>query len=322
MLILVLVINSFDIWLCTGAIGTVQVILSLAKLSNQSSIGLLIRSAFSGKRGAQMMQISSSNLLIAQSIGAGVAGFLLSVDFIYIGQIIASFLFLLSYFSIKFFEKENLNFSCSRNTKSGNVESALQAMFILNHKDLQTLVLFSICSSGTLQYINSILAPLAAKIVENEPFYFSLLDILCTVGGFLAGVFLSTKRVKTSFVLSYSFAIIALFSVFLSLFEEPIIVAILIFFLSLTTTSHVICMQVKTNQVPSKKYVAKYAVIRSASVSIAKTVFALIAGTLTNYISIQSAWFVLGGIAIVFTVLWILVQPEWQDNNKVLKKSY
>ncbi|WP_172380282.1 hypothetical protein [Vibrio sp. Vb339] len=294
----------------------VQVALSLVKLSNQSSLAFLIRTIFSKQQGKQAMELASSNLLVSLSIGAGLAGLLLTVDLIYISPVLAFILFILAWGGMVKLETLTSEFSFKPTPVQANsLANSANKVSLFKDRSLQTLILFSICSSGTLQYINAILAPLANHVVANEPTYFSLLDVVSMIGGFFAGVALSSNRLKSTLVLDHGLLAIAVITVLLAINNNPTFVAILMFTLAFITTAHVICMQVKTNQIPCKEHVSQYTVLRNASVSIAKTCFSLLAGIVTTVVDIQSSWLVLSAIAICFLILWRIFPPSWREDQ-------
>ncbi|MGX9522748.1 MFS transporter [Vibrio mediterranei] len=304
-------------------IGLIQVVLSLVKLSNQSSLAVLVRTIFSKQQGKQVIEMASSNLLVSLSIGAGLAGLLLTIDLIYIGPVLACILFAFAWMGMVKLERRTSEFSLeSPSVDVGSQTNSVDKVSLFTDRNLQTLILFSICSSGTLQYINAILAPLANHIVANEPSYFSLLDVLSMVGGFLAGVVLSSNRLKSTLVLDHGLLAIAAITVSLAVSSHPALVAILMFMLAFITTAHVISMQVKTNQAPHKEHVSQYTVLRNASVSVAKTCFSLLAGIVTTVVDIQTSWFVLTVIAVCFALLWRVFPPSWREDSSHLKESY
>lgn len=304
-------------------IGLIQVVLSLVKLSNQSALALLIRTIFSKQQGKQVMEMASSNLLVSLSIGAGLAGLLLTIGLIAMGPVLASVLFAFAWMGMVKLERLTAEFAFEPTPKAGREPlDAVDRVSLLNDRNLQTLVLFSICSSGTLQYINAILAPLANHVVSNEPSYFSLLDVLSMVGGFFAGVVLSSNRLKSRFVLDYGLLAIAAVTALLAVSRHPVLVAMLMCVLAFITTAHVISMQVKTNQAPRKAYVSQYTVLRNASVSVAKTGFSLLAGIVTTVVDIQTSWFVLTAITVCFALLWRAFPPAWREDPSQLKKSF
>lgn len=304
-------------------IGLIQITLSLVKLSNQSSLALLVRTIFSKQQGKQVMEMASSNLLVSLSIGSGLAGLLLTIDLIYMGPVLACILFVCAWIGMLKLESCTSQLSLeSTSVGVGSQTNSIGQISLFTDRRLQTLILFSVCSSGTLQYINAILVPLANHVVANEPSYFSLLDVLSMIGGFLAGVVLSSNRLKSTLVLDHGLLAIAAITVLLAVSSNPALVAMLMFILAFITTAHVICMQVKTNQTPIKEHVSQYTVLRNASVSVAKTCFSLLAGIVTTVADIQMSWFVLAAIAICFVILWRVFPPSWRQDSSHLKESF
>ncbi|WP_019222053.1 MFS transporter [Bartonella senegalensis] len=314
LLVINLILVKKNVIISLVVIALIQVILSLVKLSNQSYLALLIRSIFSEKQDKQVIEISSSNLLVSLSIGAGLARLFLSIGLVYLGPSITVILLALAWMAIVKLEKQTSKLSHETITVDKNSqENSVDKILLFKDRHLQTLILFSICSSGTLQYINSILAPLANHIIANEPVYFSLLDILSMIGGFFAGIVLSSHRLKSTVVLNYGFLSITVIAILLAVTNNPSFVAILIFMLAFSTTAHIICMQVKVNQTPCKKHVSQYTALRNSSMSIAKTCFSLLSGIVTTTIGIQACWFVLAAIALGFTILWYMFITSWRE---------
>lgn len=301
-------------------IGFAQIVLSLVKLSNQSSLAVLIRSIFSKQKGKQVMEMASSNLLVSLSLGAGLAGLLLSIGFTYIGPAIAAILFAFSWVGVTKLEHRVNQYSLHTTSSNDDRPSYSKKISIFSEHDLQSLILFSICSSGTLQYINAVMAPLANHVLTNEPSYFSLLDVLSMLGGFSAGAALSSGRLKSNIALDNSLLAISAATILLAIANNPVLVAILVFILAFITTAHVISMQVKTNQIPRTELVSQYTVLRNASVSIAKICFSLLAGIVTTIMNIQTSWFVLAAIALCFGILWRIFPPQWRDKASDLQE--
>ncbi|MEL0638559.1 MFS transporter [Marinomonas sp. TI.3.20] len=311
LLIFMLVSLSSNKLISLSIISITQILLSLIKLFNQSSFSLLVKTVFNKEEGKKVIEIASSNRLVSLSIGASIAGIILNLETFYLEPIISCFMFFCSIFSVLKLNKVTRDPLFVKLKGEGKITDRNYKVSFFSDKTLQTLILFSICSSGTLQYLNAILAPLADSIVENKPVYFSLLDVLCMVGGFIAGVLLSTEKVKSRFILDYGFLIIGIVSILLAFIHSAYGVAILVFILSLITTAHIICMQVKTNQIPLNEQVSEYAIFRNASGSIIKTTFSILAGIITTYFSIQSAWIALSFISILFFVIWKIFTPDW-----------
>lgn len=294
-----------------------QIILSLVKLANQTNIGLLIRVLFSDSQGKKVMELASSNLLVSISIGIGLGGLFLSISVFYLGPAMAVFCLLISWLAFKKLELISAPFAQNKITNNTNSNlPPISTTGLLKQKDLQTLILFTICSSGSLQFIYTVLAPLANDIMPNRPTYFAFLDVLCTIAGFFAGIALSANFLKNTISLDYSFFAITLFSLLLAFTRNPILVSSLLALLTFFIMAHIISMQVKTNQIPPQELVSQYIALRSSAVSIAKSIFALLAGSLTSLFGLQISWMILASISLIFAILWHLYTPKWHLADK------
>ena len=293
-------------------VGASQVLLSLVRMFNQSGVAVLLRKLFDKDNGAKMMQLSASNSLIAQAIGTCLAGLMLNTRWLFIGIILSIVLYLISSAILHRLPRgESLS---SPSAKSSHDDYSGMTQPFWRDRTLLSLLFFSVPSSGALQFQAALLAPLAGRVMEDSPGYFSLLNILCMMGGFLAGMMLSSGRIPAKLVLNAALPVIALCSAILSISSHPLVIGALSFFLALITTAHIICMQVKTNQVPDEANVARYAVMRNASGAISKSSFSLLAGGLASLVGLSVSLHVLACLLLLFSGFWFLFKPEWKSD--------
>ncbi|MFF4183038.1 MFS transporter [Streptomyces sp. NPDC001691] len=295
-----------------------QVVLSIAKMFNKAALNRLIRGAFEREEAGRLLAVSQSASLTGQVFGAGLAGVALAQGWITAGLVCAALAYAASAGSLALGTR---GYADRAEPSPGTKESPADggertrgeraAVRIRWSPALIGVLVFSVPSSGALQFLNTVLVPLASAVAPEQPSYYALLNIVTIAGGFLAGVLLSTGAVSSRRVLGWALPVTVVLALSLALVDAAYLVAVVAFGLSLAVTCHVICMQVLTNQVPADHEVGQFAVVRNVVASLAKAAFSFAAGTLVGVYGVTAAFVVLACSTALFAVGWLVMRPEW-----------
>jgi Major Facilitator Superfamily len=295
-------------------IAVSQVVLSMAKMINKAALNRLIRNLFDKSQGKRVLEVSSSSLLIGQVVGAGVAGLLLAENWIVIGLVVAA----LSYAGSALFMvlatrgyTEGAEEPASEAATGGTGKAGRRPTIHWTAALISVLV-FSVPSSGALQFVTTMLVPLAHDIAPQEPTYYAVLNVVSTVGGFLAGVLLSTNIVTARPVLNWALPMTCVLALALAAAHNRYLVAVVGFLITLIIICHVICMQVLTNRTPRDHEIGQFAVVRNVVASLAKAAFSFAAGVLIGLFGIATTSVVLAMSMAVFSLAWFVAQARAQ----------
>jgi hypothetical protein len=169
---------------------------------------------------------------------------------------------------------------------------------------LRTILLYSFPSSGALPFISTVAVPLAQSVAPGSGDFYAVLSVAGMGGGFLAGTALTSKRLSSHLVLQAAFPAAAVLAATIALFRWPAAVVLLYLVLSAVLTTHVMVMQVLTNQAPPEDQVGRFTVVRNAVAGTAKCVAALVAGWLVEALGLTGAWIALAVLLGAAGVRW------------------
>ncbi|MFI2370230.1 MFS transporter [Streptomyces sp. NPDC018833] len=286
-----------------------QVVLSIAKMFNKAALNRLIRASFDGGTAKRFLAMSQSASLIGQVLGAGLAGVALAQGWATTGLFCAAAAYAASAGSLTLGTRGYAD-RVRREARDESVTTTAQPTPIRWHYGLVAVLVFSVPGSGALQYMNTLLVPLASGVAPHQPSYYALLNIVTICGGFLAGILLSTNVVSSHRVLVWGLPSTTVLAATMAVFDTRLVVAVVGFALSLVITCHVICMQVLTNQIPQEHEVGRFAVVRNVVASLAKAVYAFAAGTLVGLYGVTTASVVLAGSTAFFALVWMVTRPR------------
>lgn len=297
--------------LIVGAFIAVQCVLSLIKLLNKAYIGRFIRDSFDSADAAKTLSRSASFALVGGMAGGALAGVLLDfVNALWCFGVSAA-LYLLSQVAISFAVNSAPAGSRPPATPllpTGSVlhstPEALQAM--------RVILLFSIPSAGALPFISTLTAPLAHRVAPDVAAYYSVLTVATMVGGFIAGMLLSSARVSYLDALRWALLGGAIVLVPLTVVHSVFAVFLLILVVSVVLMLHAIAMQVMTNQTAPAGRVGKTTVLRNSVTGTSRGVFALLAGRIVDVCGIDSAWLFLAAVLAIFAALWFLMANNFR----------
>ncbi|MGK5628205.1 MFS transporter [Streptomyces sp. URMC 123] len=303
------------------AIALSQIVLSIAKMFNKAALNRLIRASFEAEAAKSFLAMSQSASLIGQVFGAGLAGVALAQGWVTASLFCAAAAYAASALSLARGTRGVAARRRGEERRRGAERFGQRAEHrergadgpgpapIHWHYGLVAVLVFSVPSSGALQFLNTLLVPLADAVAPGRPSYYALLNIVTVCGGFLAGILLSASAVSPRRVLAWALPATTLLALALAVFDSRLVVAVVGFALSLVVTCHVICMQVLTNQVPQEHEVGQFAVVRNVVASLAKAGYAFAAGTLAGLWGVTVASVVLAGSTALFALAWLVTRP-------------
>ncbi|MFB7664060.1 MFS transporter [Kitasatospora sp. NPDC056138] len=286
-----------------------QVVLSIAKMTNKAALNRLIRNLFDRDTARRLMGLTSSSSLIGQVVGAGLAGLFLAQRWVVGGLLFAAVAYGLSALFMTLGTRGYTEPGERAEEESGQPEGQTPMRWSFG---LVAVLLFSIPSSGGLQFMTTLLVPLADAVAPNQPSFYAVLNIVSIGGGFLAGVLLSTSVVSSRQVLAWALPIAGALALLLAFFHLKYLVVLECFALVLVITCHVICMQVMTNQAPRDHEIGQFAVMRNVVASLAKAVFSFAAGALVGLCGISGTSAVLAAALACFALAWPALRSRWR----------
>ncbi|WP_438484867.1 MFS transporter [Streptomyces sp. S186] len=303
-------------------IGMGQVVLSLVKMVNKAALGRLIRVSFDADGARRFLAMSSSASQIGQVVGAGLAGVVLAQGWVVGGLLGSALTYAASAVCMVLGTRgvarviNTVESAPSSGRAAPNRANPERARSSLRwNPRLVAVLVFSVPSSGGLQFMTTLLVPLAALVAPNQPSYYSLLNVVTVCGGFLAGIALSTNAVSPRRVLGWALPVVSVMALALAAlarFDTKYPVALLSFALSLVITCHVVCMQVLTNQVPEEHETGQFAVVRNNAAALAKAAYSFAAGALIGVYGVGVAVRLLAVSMACFSLAWAVLRPAWR----------
>lgn len=285
-----------------AAIMASQIVLSLVKMVNKAAIGRLVRDSFDEATSRRVLQISSSASLIGIVVGAGIAGVLISRGWTVPSVLLAAAAYVASAVTMT---RGTRGYRPSDPPPARSGDDVGHAVRSARwDARMVTVLLFSVPSSGALQFVATLLVPLSQAISPGHPGYYAILDVSSIVGGFLAGALLSANVLSSRLVLNLGLPVAAALALALGATEDQRLVPVMSFALSFAITAHVVCMQVLTNQVPEPHEVGQFTVMRNIVASLSKAVFSFAAGALVGLTSSRTAAVVLAVSFVPFAIAW------------------
>lgn len=253
-------------------------VLSLVKMFNKAYIGRTIRQQFPPERGALIMSRATTATMIGGAIGAGLAGLALDLISATFAFALAAALYGLSFGIVTLIRNHPPQPIHPTATSPETTSATTPPTSVFRSRLLRTILLFSIPSSGAMVALSTILVPLAVAVAPGAATAYSALSVSSMIGGIIGGVLLSTTTKTSRFALNAALAFSGILFLALTFTDSIYATTALVFILSLTLTSHIVCMQVLTNQAPKDNQIGQFALIRNSVAGSAKVIFALAAG--------------------------------------------
>lgn len=269
----------------------VQSVLSIVKAFNKAFAGRIVRLNFPGPL---VLQRATSLGILGGLAGAGIAG-LVPGEWCFV---IVGVLYILSLVCAKGALSHSDD---TGDTPAPTVRPHITRMMVL------TLV-FSVPSSALLPYLNTLAVPLADAFRSGSiASFLSVLTLVGSAGGILAGAVLGTGRIPLPAVLGAGLPLAALCAVALSIVTTPILAAVFFFACTFFGTMHVLSMQVLTNQAPPVESVASFTLLRNACAGLAKAGASVVAGLVVAAGGLSLAWNSAAIVLLLVGGLWVLL---------------
>jgi hypothetical protein len=300
--------RASDVALVLVGMGVAQVALSLAKMVNKSAVHRVVRGAFDQATGARLLAAQSSITLIAQTAGAGLAGVFLSTELTAWGLLLAALAYGAAGLTALRMARPEAPAAVIERPRQAPARPALQL-----GPGLLSVLLFSVPSSGGLQFANAILAPFADGVARGDAGFFSLVNMACLVASAGVSMLLSAGYLSMRGVLTFGLPVMAAAAGLMSLDFRPALALVFAVTLIAAATAHVVSMQVKANQVPPESEVGSFVVTRTAVVSVVKAGYSLAAGFLVNRLGVGPSLLALGASVLPFALAWLYRPPRWKE---------
>ncbi|GHH19746.1 MFS transporter [Streptomyces rubradiris] len=294
-----------------GAFAVVQCSLSFVKTMNKAHAGRVIRQGYPASEAVRLRQRSTSLAQVGGAIGGGAAGVLLGVGAVGWCFVSAALLYLAGLLAVRRaapsrpHEEDSRPYAeqttaaaaapVAQDTGRAGAPAGKQPVRSspAGSRVLLMILLYSFPSSGALPFISTVAVPLAQTVSPGSGDFYAVLSVAGMSGGFLAGTALAGGRLTSHVVLRAAFLVGAVLTAGIAVTRWPAAVVLLFLVLSAVLTTHVMVMQVLTNQAPPEDQVGRFTVVRNAVAGAAKCVAALVAGWLVEGLGLTAAWLAL-----------------------------
>ncbi|MEU6611603.1 hypothetical protein ABZ922_42465 [Streptomyces shenzhenensis] len=317
--------------IAVGAFAVVQCSLSFIKTMNKAHAGRFIRQRFTGQNAVRLRQRSTSLAQVGGVAGGGAASLLLGIGAVGWCFATAALLYLVGLWAVR----------CATATPADPAERAAGAgagnapaeestgragtparKEPEHHSPtpprvLRLILVYSVPSSGALPFISTAAVPLAQAVAPGSGDFYALLSAAGMLGGFLAGMALSSGRLSSDGVLRAALLIGAALATGIAVVRWQAGVVLLFGVISAVLTTHVMVMQVLTNQAPAEDQVGRFTVVRNAVAGSAKGGAALLAGWFVDAFGLGTAWLVLAAVLAVSGLSWWSVGRNTQMEELV-----
>ncbi|QLJ03646.1 hypothetical protein HZZ00_23430 [Streptomyces sp. NEAU-sy36] len=284
-----------------AAFAAVQCSLSFVKTMNKAHAGRFIRQGYAAADAVRLRQRSTSLAQAGGAVGGGAAGVLLGFGAVGWCFATTALLYLAGLMAVRRAAPPS-----PRGAEDPPAAAAREAGPVAapgrreragstsaGSRVLRTILLYSFPSSGALPFMSTVAVPLAQTVSPGSGDFYAVLSVAGMSGGFLAGTALSSGRLSSDLVLRTAFLTGAALAVGIAVTRWPAAVVMLFLVLSAVVTTHVMVMQVLTNQAPPEDQVGRFTVVRNAVAGVAKCGAALVAGWLVEALGLTAAWIAL-----------------------------
>ncbi|WP_206506650.1 hypothetical protein [Streptomyces chrestomyceticus] len=288
-----------------GAFAAVQCSLSFVKTMNKAHAGRFIRQGYAASDAVRLRQRSTSLAQAGGAVGGGAAGVLLGVGAVGWCFALTALLYLAGLMAVRRAtpssprKAEDMPVAAAPPTARETGPSATPSRKergkspLAGPRALRTILVYSFPSSGALPFLSTVAVPLAQTVSPGSGDFYAVLSVAGMSGGFLAGTALAGGRLSSDLVLRTAFPAGAALAVAIAATRWPAAVVMLFLVLSAVITTHVMVMQVLTNQAPPEDQVGRFTVVRNAVAGVAKCAGALVAGWLVEALGLTATWFAL-----------------------------
>ncbi|WP_370425447.1 MFS transporter (plasmid) [Pantoea vagans] len=283
-----------------------QAILSVVKMFNKTSQNRIIRTAFSRKDAIKALQLASSGMQAAQVFGAAIGGWAISTGYYMHALMLTCCIYLLNIYISTLFESvhpdnkdEKVIFQIDSVTKKNQ-----SFTYLFRKKDFLLPLVFTVPSSGALQFLNTSLPSLSSLYGNSEHFY-PLLNLTLQIAVIISGIAATFNMLSLKTSLRFFLCISGITLILLGLLSGSHFAAYTFLFLtSFFISWHMISIKVLTNQMPDIAHVGKFTMMRNSIASFVKIFFSLSSGLFLTYYSITTTYLILAAILFAFNILW------------------
>ncbi|AZM53081.1 hypothetical protein DMA15_11140 [Streptomyces sp. WAC 01529] len=310
-----------------AAFAAVQCSLSFVKTMNKAHAGRFIRQRFAASDAVTLRQRSTSLAQVGGVAGGGAAGLLLGADAVGWCFAAAAVLYLAGLWAVHRAmapeadaaerEGEAVGVPAAAGTGAGEAAAGKEpeGQAPASPGVLRAILVYSVPSSGALPFISTAAVPLAHAVAPGSGNFYAMLSASGMGGGFLAGMALSSGRMSSNAVLRVALPAGAVLAVGLAVVRWQVVVILLFGVLAAVLTTHIMVMQVLTNQAPPEDRVGRFTVVRNAVAGSAKGGAALLAGWFVDAFGLRAAWLILAAVLAVSGLSWWSVgrNPEMEE---------
>ena len=290
-----------------------QCTLSIVKLMNKVYLNREIRNSYSPPIASRILSSYTAASMVGSLLGGASAGLLLTMASPPWCAGLAAVFYFVNHQVIKRVLTDPAR-TCSElsdDPQDQNVPSSSSTI----RSTFVTVLIFSIPSSGALPYFSTLLPSLSEALAKNPAGMYSILSIVSTLGGFLAG--LSVARFNNAYYIALRFALpLSAASIIpLSLSDNPYLNIPFCLITSFTLTTHIIAMQISANQMSPQATVGKMVVFRNTVAGLSKAIFSLAAGYICDSLGLPKAWIALTCLLSFFTVAWLITPTRFTEHR-------
>lgn len=259
----------------------------------------LVREAFADHQLVAIISQANSLNLVFSLIGSGLGGLLISSAPPIYCFIVNGVSFAVSAFCNSSLIRYEVRRGSTNHRLQFRKEFQEGWVYVKEKEGMFYLFFLSVISSASLQMTNTILLPLSTELGGGSLLY-SVFDVVFTLGGAFAGVFVSKYlyQWKQRIVLVTMIGM-ALFSLLVGLSAGTALTSICLFGLGFFTMFHLVTMHSLIQINSPKALLGRVVGLRSIIASATKISSALLAGYVTNFIHAQTLFLVFGGLVLL-----------------------
>lgn len=307
LLVYIILVRSEGLGLLTLSIFYfTQAILSVVKMFNKTSQNRIIRQTFAKADAIRALQLASSGMQAAQVLGAAIGGWAISTGYYMHALMLTCFIYFLNIYVSSLFERGGKNAKEAKSIRPVNSAATDQTSvsFIFGSKNFLLPLIFTVPSSGALQFLNTSL-PSLSSLYSNSGNIYPLLNLTLQVAVIFSGIAATLNLLSLKSSLSFSLLISGISILFICVSTGHQYA--LYFFLFTTccfVSWHMISIKVLTNQMPDINHIGKFTMIRNSIASWVKIIFSLSSGIFLTFHSIKTTYLILAMLLIFFNLLW------------------
>ncbi len=293
-----------------------QTVFSCVKSLNRIISNKIIKMLFHKNEREKTIQLSFSATQIFQSIGNFIGNLFILREIGSYGFLFISLVYLFNLILTKILlKKENKIYEEPNNPKIDNKENTLVRIkqdllwfkYVFQDKKLFSIVFFSIPSSGVYQYLTTTIPFLALLMnIRKANFSYFLLSFLCTCSSSLSGILLFKNILSKQFIQKNTFIICSFLFLLLSFSSNFFIILFLNALCFAVLSSHIILMQIKTNQSSNYLNLGKFTIVRNSVLSFGKIFFSFVSAILLDKYSLFYVYLFPSVVFLIYHIIYLL----------------